>query len=146
MGEGAGAVVLESLEHALERNANILAEVLGYGSTSDAYRVTDQHPDSDGLVRAMSCALNDACISARDVDYLNAHGTSTAENDKQETIAIHKVFGDAAQRLPVSSIKSMIGHLLTAAGAVEFIATVLALRDQHSHQLSIYCQRIRTVT
>lgn len=131
LGEGAGAVVLESLEHAIDRGAEILAEVIGYGSTSDAYRVTDQHPESDGLVRAMHIALADAAVSANDIDYLNAHGTSTSENDRQETMAIKRVFGEHAAQLPISSIKSMIGHLLTAAGVVEFIATVLAIRDQH---------------
>ena len=130
LGEGAGAVVLESLEHAVRRNATILAEVVGYGSTSDAYRVTDQHPESDGLIRAMQLALHNGAIDANEVDYLNAHGTSTVQNDRQETLAIHAVFGQHAKVLPISSIKSMIGHLLTAAGAVEFVATVLAIRDQ----------------
>jgi 3-oxoacyl-[acyl-carrier-protein] synthase II len=130
LGEGAGAVVLESLESALARKATILAEIAGYASTSDAYRVTDQHPESDGLVRAMQLAIRDANIEAGQIDYLNAHGTGTTENDRQETKAIHRVFGDYARKLPISSIKGMVGHLLTAAGVVEFIATTLALRDQ----------------
>lgn len=130
LGEGAGIVILETLEHAISRGAPILAEVLGYGSTADAYRITDQHPESEGMIGAMRAALADANLSPNQIDYINAHGTGTRENDSHETAAIKSVFGSAALRIPVSSIKSMFGHFITAAGAVEFIACVLALRDQ----------------
>lgn len=130
IGEGAGVVVLETLEHAVDRGAPILAEVIGFGSTADAYRVTDQHPRSEGSIEAIRLALADAEIRPQAVDYINAHGTGTRENDSHETFAIHQVFGDHARRMPISSIKSMLGHLVTAAGVVEFIACVLAIRDQ----------------
>jgi 3-oxoacyl-[acyl-carrier-protein] synthase II len=129
LGEGAGVVILETLEHAQKRGATILAEVLGYGSTADAFRITDQHPDGEGAVVAMREALADAKLEPKDVGYINAHGTGTRENDGNETNAIRQVFGDIAKQVPVSSIKSMMGHLIAAAGAVELICCVLALRD-----------------
>ena len=130
LGEGAGVVILETLDHATARGATILAEVVGYGSTADAFRITDQHPDGEGAVVAMREALADAKLSPADIGYINAHGTGTRENDGNETSAIKQVFGDDAKRVPVSSIKSMMGHLIAAAGAVELICCVLALRDQ----------------
>ncbi len=130
LGEGAGMVILETLDHAKKRGANILAEIVGYGSTADAFRITDQHPDGEGAVAAMQEALRDAGLSPRDVHYINAHGTGTKENDGNETTAIKHVFGADAGKCPVSSIKSMMGHLIAAAGAVELITCVLAIRDQ----------------
>jgi 3-oxoacyl-[acyl-carrier-protein] synthase II len=130
LGEGAGMVILESLEHALRRNAPILCEVVGYGSTADAFRITDQHPDGTGAVVAMKEALADASLSPHDIHYINAHGTGTRENDGNETGAIKQVFGERAKIVPISSIKSMMGHLIAAAGAVELITCVLAIRDQ----------------
>jgi len=130
LGEGAGMVILESLQHAQKRSAPILAEVVGYGSTADAFRITDQHPQGTGAVIAMREALADAKLSPKDIHYINAHGTGTKENDGNETAAIKQVFGEHAKRVPVSSIKSMMGHLIAAAGAVELITCVLALRDQ----------------
>jgi 3-oxoacyl-[acyl-carrier-protein] synthase II len=123
-------VILETLDHARGRNAKILAEVVGYGSTADAFRITDQDPDGLGAVVAMTEALSDAGLTPADIGYINAHGTGTKENDGNETGAIKKVFGDLAQKVPVSSIKSMMGHLIAAAGAVELITCVLAIRDQ----------------
>jgi len=127
MGEGAGVVVLETLNHALKRNAPIYAELVGYGNTADAYHITAPHPDGDGMVRVMHAALRDADISTTEIGYINAHGTSTILNDKAESAAVMKVFGDHTQQLKISSIKSMIGHLLAAAGAVEFAATALSV-------------------
>jgi len=129
LGEGAGMVILETLEHARNRGARILAEVAGYGSTADAFRITDQDPQGMGAVGAMREALADARLSPADIHYINAHGTGTRENDGNETGAIKKVFGDRSQCPPVSSIKSMMGHLIAAAGAVELICCVLAIRD-----------------
>jgi 3-oxoacyl-[acyl-carrier-protein] synthase II len=130
MGEGAGIVLLEDLEHALSRGARIYAEVAGYGMTSDAYHVAAPAPDGDGAVRVMLRALADAGARPEDVSYINAHGTSTPFNDKTETLAIKKVFGEHALKIGVSSTKSMTGHLLGAAGGVEAGITVLCLKHQ----------------
>jgi 3-oxoacyl-[acyl-carrier-protein] synthase II len=127
MGEGAGIVVLEELEHARKRGARIHAELTGYGNSADAYHFTAPEPDGQGMVRAMTLALEDAGRDPSEIGYINAHGTATELNDKIESAAIIKVFGRHALRLKVSSIKSMIGHLMAAAGAVEFVATVLSV-------------------
>jgi 3-oxoacyl-[acyl-carrier-protein] synthase II len=131
--EGAGILVLENLEHATARNAPILAEVAGYGACNDAYHVVAPREDGDGAIRAMGEALRDAGIAPADVDYINAHGTSTELNDKTETLAIKKVFGEDAYRVPISATKSMVGHSFGAAGAVESIACVQTLRTGWIH-------------
>ena len=129
MGEGAGLVVLESLEHAKARGAHIYAEVVGYGANSDAYHITSPAPGGEYQAKCMQAALDDAGMKASEVDYVNAHGTSTHMNDEGETMAIKSVWGDAAKDVSVSSIKSMTGHLLGAAGGVECIATALAVKN-----------------
>jgi len=128
LGEGAGMVVLEELEHARRRRAQIYAEVVGYGSTADAFRVTDSHDEGRGAIACMSQALRDSGLAKTDIGYINAHGTSTKVNDQVETLAIKKVFGEQAYRIPVSSSKSMMGHLISAAGAVELIISVMAMQ------------------
>ena len=133
MGEGAGIVVLESLEHAKARGANILAEVVGYGATCDAYHITSPLEDGSGAARAMTFAMNEANVKPEEVQYVNAHGTSTHHNDLFETRAIKLAFGDAASKVKVNSTKSMIGHLLGAAGAVEFITCVKSIEDNYIH-------------
>ena len=130
MGEGAGLLILEELEHAKKRGAKIYAEVAGYGCTCDANHLTAPHPEGRGAVKAMRMAVEDAGLAPADIDYINAHGTSTPVNDPVETKAIKDVFGEQARKLKVSSTKSMIGHLLGAAGGVEGIVTVLALQEQ----------------
>ena len=129
MGEGGGIVILEDLHHAIDRGAPIYAEIVGYGATGDAYHLTAPAPEGEGAQRAMRRAMKDAGLSTRDVDYINAHGTSTPANDLNETKAIKAVFGDYANTVAVSSTKSMTGHMLGAAGAVEFIIGALAVRD-----------------
>jgi len=130
IGEGAGVLLLEELERARRRGAKIYAELVGYGMSSDAFHITQPSEDGDGAVRVMTNAMKDAGIQPQDVDYINAHGTSTHYNDKLETMAIKRVFGDSAYSIPVSSTKSMMGHLLGAAGGVEAGISALALKDQ----------------
>ncbi len=134
LGEGAGVVVLEELEHAKARGAKIYAEVVGYGATGDAYHITSPAEDGSGAAKAMSLAIEEGGISPSEVDYINAHGTSTHHNDLFETRAIHLVLGDAAKDVVINSTKSMIGHLLGAAGGVEFIVCVKSIEDGFIHQ------------
>lgn len=129
LGEGAGMVILEDLEHAKQRGAKIYGEIVGYGSTADAYRITDIHPEGRGAVACIQMALRDARLNPEDIQYINAHGTSTEVNDKVETMAIKKSFGEQAYQVPVSSIKSMMGHLIAAAGSVEAITCLLSIHD-----------------
>jgi 3-oxoacyl-[acyl-carrier-protein] synthase II len=133
IGEGAGFVVLEELNHALERGARIYAEIVGYGSSMDAFRVAAPDPQGRGAARSMRNALRDAAMNPWDIDYINAHGTGTRQNDLSETIAIKRVFKEHATALSVSSSKSMIGHLMAASGGPEFIYTVLSVRDDKVH-------------
>jgi 3-oxoacyl-[acyl-carrier-protein] synthase II len=130
LGEGAGVLVLERLSDAKKRGATIVAEVVGYGSTSDAYHVTSPHPEGRGAARAMQMAIARAGLTPADIDHINAHATSTHVGDIVETLAIKHVFGDRAHQIPITAPKSMIGHLTAAAGAVEAVTTVLTLRDQ----------------
>jgi 3-oxoacyl-[acyl-carrier-protein] synthase II len=130
MSEGSGVLILESLECAQERGANIIAEIVGYGLSSDGYHMTAPEPTGNGYIRCMQMALDDAGYKAEDLDYINAHGTSTGLNDLTETLAIKTLFGGHAKKLAVSSTKSMIGHMLGATGGVEAVMSVLTLRDQ----------------
>ena len=134
LGEGAGVVVLEELEHALARGAEIYAEVVGYGATADAYHITSPAEDGSGAAKAMTLAMEEAGADPSEVEYINAHGTSTHHNELFETRAIHMAFGEAAERVVVNSTKSMIGHLLGAAGGVEFITCVKSIQDGFIHQ------------
>jgi 3-oxoacyl-[acyl-carrier-protein] synthase II len=129
LGEGSGMVILEELEHARARSAPIYGEIVGYGSTADAFRITDTHPEGRGAISCMKMALADAGMGTDDVHYINAHGTSTTVNDKVESLAIKQTFGQQAYKIPVSSTKSMMGHLIAAAGATELIICLLAIRD-----------------
>jgi 3-oxoacyl-[acyl-carrier-protein] synthase II len=133
MGEGGGAIVLEELEHARKRGARIYAEISGIGFTADAHHITEPAPNGEGAQRSMKAAICDAGLSVADIDYINAHGTSTLPNDKNESAAIKAVFGDHAPKLAVNSTKSMIGHLLGAAGAVEAIVTVMTIVESKIH-------------
>ncbi len=133
LGEGAGILVLEDRDHAIARGATILAELVGYGQSADAFHVTQPSEGGEGAARAMQVALKKAGIAASEIDYLNAHGTSTPLNDKFETMSIKTVFGESAPSLPISSSKSMIGHTLGAAGGIESAVTVLSIRDQRVH-------------
>ena len=129
LGEGAAMVVLEELEHAKARGAQIYGELCGYGSTADAFRITDTHPEGRGAISCMKMALEDAELTGDDIHYINAHGTGTDVNDKVETLAIKQLFGPRAYKIPVSSTKSMLGHLIAAAGATELIVCLMAIRD-----------------
>ncbi len=129
LGEGAGMVVLEDLEHAKRRGAQIYGEILGYGSTADAFRITDIHPAGRGAIGCMELALKDAELDSSQIDYVNAHGTSTSVNDRVETVACKEVFGERAMQTPISSTKSMMGHLIAAGGVTELIVCLMAIRD-----------------
>jgi 3-oxoacyl-[acyl-carrier-protein] synthase II len=129
LGEGAGMLVLEELEHAKARKANIYAELTGYGTTGDAHAMTDPHPDGIGAIQAMKMAIAEAGLKPQDIGYINAHGTSTRANDSSETAAIKSALGEAAYKTPVSSSKSMLGHLIAAGGAVELMISILAMRQ-----------------
>ena len=133
MGEGAGIVIIETLESAKARGATILAELVGYGRTADAYHITAPHEEGLGAIKAMEFAIKDAGMVPSDISYINAHGTSTKLNDQIETLAIKKLFGDHARKVPISSTKSMTGHLLGAAGGIELIACVMSIRDNMVH-------------
>ena len=130
LGEGSTIMILEELEAARKRGARILAEMVGFGTSADAYRMTDVQPEGRGAAAAMRMALEDARVGPEEIDYISAHGTGTTENDKVETRAVKLVFGDAAPKVPMSSVKSMLGHLIAAAGATELATCVLAIRDQ----------------
>ncbi len=138
MSEGAGIIILEELNHAKKRNANIYAELVGYASTADAYHITAPSPDGEGAYQCMAKAIKDANISLDLIDYINAHGTSTKANDSTETLAIKRLFGERAYKIPVNSTKSMIGHLLGASGAVEAITTILSVKNNLIHQTLNY--------
>jgi 3-oxoacyl-[acyl-carrier-protein] synthase II len=128
LGEGAGVLVLEEMDHARRRGATVYAELTGYGSTGDAFAVTDSHPDGRGAIACVRMALRDAGLTPEEIGYINAHGTSTRVNDRVETLAIKQAFGEHAYQVPVSSSKSMLGHLIAAAGAVELIISITTLR------------------
>lgn len=128
MSEGAGALILEELEHARRRGAKILGELRGYGDSADAYRITDTHPKGEGAILAMSRAMADGGVLPEEIDYINAHGTSTAQNDLTESRAIEAVLGEHASRIPVSSNKSMLGHTIAAAGAIESILSLMGMQ------------------
>ena len=130
LGEGSTVMILEELEHARRRGARIWAELTGFGSSADAYRMTDIQPEGRGAAAAIRMALQDAAVGPEDIDYISAHGTGTQENDRVESLAVKAVFGEFAYRVPISSVKSMLGHLIAAAGATELITCVLAIRDQ----------------
>ena len=130
LGEGSTLMVLEELEHAKRRGARIWAELVGFGTSADAYRMTDIHPEGRGPIAAMRMALEDAGVRPQDIHYISAHGTGTTENDKVETLSVKKLFGEWAYKVPISSVKSTLGHLITAAGATELMTCVLAIRDQ----------------
>jgi 3-oxoacyl-[acyl-carrier-protein] synthase II len=130
LGEGSSILIIETLEHARKRGAKVLAEIIGYGSSADAFRVTDQDPDGAGAAASMNMALADAGVAPAEIDYISAHGTGTKQNDQVETLGIRRVFGERAPSVPVSSVKSMLGHLIAAAGATELITCILAIRDQ----------------
>jgi len=129
MGEGSATIVIEELNHALSRGAKIYGEISGFGMSADAHHITDPAPNGEGVARAIKLAIKDSDLSENDIDVINAHGTSTPPNDKNETAAIKTVFGDRAYNIPVHSIKSMVGHLLGAAGAIEAIASILTIKD-----------------
>jgi len=130
LGEGASVLILEDRQLAEARGAKALAEIVGYGASADAFRITDQDPEGGGAAAAMRNALADAGLNPADIDYISAHGTGTQQNDQVETRAIKAVFGEHARKVPISSVKSMLGHLIAAAGATELITCVLAIRDQ----------------
>jgi len=130
LGEGSTMLILEELQHALDRGARIWGEITGFGTTADAYRMTDIHPEGRGPAASMQMALEKAGLGPEDIDYISAHGTGTTENDKVETLAVKLVFGDRAPKVPISSVKSQLGHLIAAAGATELMTCVLAIRDQ----------------
>lgn len=138
MGEGAGVLVLESYEHAAKREAKILAEIAGYGATCDAFHITSPAEDGEGAARAMCLAMEEAGLEPEDIDYVNAHGTSTHHNDLFETIAIKRAFGEYAYKLHVNSTKSMTGHMLGAAGAVECIVCVKSVMEDRIHPTAGY--------
>lgn len=129
MSEGAGVVILEEYHHALNRGAKIYGELMGYGASADAYRITDMHPKGLGAIIAMKKAIQDAGLTIYDIDYINAHGTSTLQNDMTETLAIKEVFGESARQIPISSNKSMLGHTIAAAGAIECVLTLMGIND-----------------
>ena len=133
IGEGAGVMILESYQHAANRGARIYSELKGYGATGDAYHLTAPSPGGEGAIRSMQAALNDARLNPEEIDYINAHGTSTPLNDKMETAAIKVVFGKSAYKIPISSTKSMIGHLLGASGCVELAACCCSIREKVIH-------------
>jgi 3-oxoacyl-[acyl-carrier-protein] synthase II len=141
LGEGAGVLVLETLDHAKARGARIYAELAGYGMSADAHHMTAPDPLGEGAAMSMRLALKDAGLEVGDVSYINAHGTSTPYNDKIETVAIKSVFGERAYEVPVNSTKSMVGHLLGAAGAVELVGCVLSIRDGRVHPTINYENR-----